>query len=336
LRSFQHYTLQVEDVSLHFIRERADAVAEASGRPPLLLLHGWPGHLMEFSKVIKPLAHPGATAPLTVPAFDVVAPSHPGYLFSSYIQSHESKICGRVQGNHSGPDGDLLIKDVARLMDKLMCSIGYATTGYVVQAGDWGSMVARQIAVLFPQPHRLLHFVLGFPSPLSENEKNGIRRAIEFQSNGSAYAQFHSTRPATLGLVMQHSPLALLAWIGEKFLAWTDEESYTHSPEDAEILASLTLWWCTGTMARSLYPYRNRPATGVSAAISRPENFIKAPTGYSNSPYELIPTPKEWVASTCNLKWHREHPDGGHFFAMEKPVRFVSDMQDCFGKLWKR
>jgi hypothetical protein len=59
------------------------------------------------------------------------------------------------------------------------------------------------------------------------------------------------------------------------------------SPEDHELLASLTLWWCTETMPRSLYPYRNRPPAGQQSIVSRRENFIKVPTGYSDNPQDV-------------------------------------------------
>jgi hypothetical protein len=72
--------------------------------------------------------------------------------------------------------------------------------------------------------HSLGHFIFGVPAPLTARERQGVQKAIEFQTTGSAYAHFHGTRPGTLGLVTHSSPLALLAWIGEKFYAWTDTE----------------------------------------------------------------------------------------------------------------
>lgn len=65
---------------------------------------------------------------------------------------------------------------------------------------------------------------LGLPLQLCEQDKKKVLRAMEFQESGSAYAAFHGTRPSTLGLVTASDPLTLLAWIGEKFLAWTDDE----------------------------------------------------------------------------------------------------------------
>lgn len=93
----------VEDIQLHFIHERATPTA-TSGQPviPLLLLHGWPSSVVDFFETIKPLAHPGSAA---LPAFDVVVPSHTGYLWSS-----SPTVDGFGRGKHSGPQGDLLLR----------------------------------------------------------------------------------------------------------------------------------------------------------------------------------------------------------------------------------
>ena len=41
------------------------------------------------------------------------------------------------------------------------------------------------------------------------------------------------------------------------------------------------------------------------------------------------------VAKTGNLAWYRQHPDGGHFAALEKPQYFVQDMEDFVKEVWK-
>ncbi|PWN43642.1 alpha/beta-hydrolase [Ceraceosorus guamensis] len=406
LKSFEHFKVHVKNVHLHFIREKPDyEEARRSGRRviPLLLLHGWPGSFLEFLDTIKPLAHPGPSAPTDVPAFDVVVPSHTGYAWSSNAAVKSRSGSEPVQGEWSGSQGDLLVRDEATLMDALMRTLGFPY--YAAQAGDWSNAVARFMAIQFPnrckavhlnfcpappprlappllslchlvpppirgivsyftpnsikslvesvaemprtlprssyakQPgfftvhgvaHRLAKMALGFPSLLDKDESTRLARAIEFQTTGSAYAAFHGTRPGTLAIVTESSPVALLAWIGEKFLQWTDQD-----PPDSEILASLTLWWCTDTMARSLYPYRNRPASGLQGVISRPENRIPCPFGYTDNPYEIMPAPKEWIRSTVdNFAWYRKHEQGGHFFAMERPAAFVEDVRDCFAEIW--
>ena len=86
---------------------------------------------------------------------------------------------------------------------------------------------------------------------VTEAEKKGLKRAAEFPASGNAYAREHATRPATIGLALSASPVALLAWIGEKFLHWTDED-----PPLEAILDSVTLYWFTQSLPRCIYPYR--------------------------------------------------------------------------------
>lgn len=171
-----------------------------------------------------------------------------------------------------------------------------------------------------------LQLLLGLPAPLNEADAQRVQRGLEFQNTGSAYAQFHGTRPSTLGNICHSSPSALLSWIGEKFLAWSDPR---RPLADSLIFESLTLWWCTETMVRALYPYRNRDVKeGPMTAVGRPENFIHVPTGYSMAPYELIPSPLAWSKGTANIVWHREHEKGGHFLASERPDKYVADVRD--------
>ena len=49
-------------------------------------------------------------------------------------------------------------------------------------------------------------------STLLEEDRIGMERSAQFKSFGSAYAIAHATRPATMGIVLSSSPLALLAW----------------------------------------------------------------------------------------------------------------------------
>jgi microsomal epoxide hydrolase len=93
-------------------------------------------------------------------------------------------------------------------------------------------------------------------SSLNSKEQEGLKRGEDFVKMGSGYSLEHATRPSTIGLVLGSSPVALLAWIGEKFLAWSDVD-----PELEKILESVTLYWLTETFPSSVYPYR---------AVSRP------------------------------------------------------------------
>jgi pimeloyl-ACP methyl ester carboxylesterase len=97
---------------------------------PILFLHGWPGNWTESYKIIPKLNEAG---------FDVVAPSLPGFGFSSYTNKP-----GFKHEQH------------AEVMHKLMTQrLGYES--YVVQGGDWGSFIARTIAIKYPEQVKACH-----------------------------------------------------------------------------------------------------------------------------------------------------------------------------------
>ena len=165
---------------------------------------------------------------------------------------------------------------------------------------------------------------------LSDLEKQGLERSEEFKRLGSSYALQHATKPSTIGLVLATSPLALLAWIGEKFLSWTDDD-----PPLDEILASVTLYWLTETFPRSIYPYRQLFTPGVIGAHENPEWYIKKPFGFSFFPKELAPIPGAWAAKTGELCFYRQHEAGGHFAAVEKPEVLLGDLEAFIAQVWK-
>jgi microsomal epoxide hydrolase len=50
------------------------------------------------------------------------------------------------------------------------------------------------------------------PETIDLTELKGLERAGAFGSQGDAYARMHAQRPATIGLLLSTSPLALLIW----------------------------------------------------------------------------------------------------------------------------
>ena len=83
LNAFPQFKLPVETergtISIHFIH----AVSPHANAKPLLLTHGWPGSVFEFHKIIPMLTEPENHGGSAEQAFHVVAPSIPGYGFSS-------------------------------------------------------------------------------------------------------------------------------------------------------------------------------------------------------------------------------------------------------------
>lgn len=251
---------------------------------------------------------------------------------------------------------DCTMDYVAQVMDHLMTStLGFAR--YVVQGGDIGSRVGRIMAAQYDGCVAALLNYSPVPQPpgassddLSEDEKRGLARGRWFQTDGCAYALMQASRPATIGLVLSTNPLALLAWIGEKYLDWTDAASF---PDDSvlegsgtaysrglmdQILLSITLYWLTGTAHTSFYSYREAFAMeGLSPPSSHgsPQYRIGAPKklGFSFFPMEVAPTPRKWIETSGNLVFWRDHGVGGHFAALEQPGAILGDLEEFVAEL---
>jgi microsomal epoxide hydrolase len=89
-------------------------------------------------------------------------------------------------------------------------------------------------------------------SKLSKIEQAGLKRWEQWKATGTAYAIEHATKPATIGFVLRSNPLAVLAWIGEKFLDWTDKDPSIHT-----ILEATTLYWLSRCVSTNLWSYRH-------------------------------------------------------------------------------
>ncbi|KAE8386397.1 Alpha/Beta hydrolase protein [Aspergillus alliaceus] len=310
INSFPQFTAKIEDIELHFaalFSEKTDAV-------PIVLLHGWPGSFLEFLPLLQLFRD--EFTPSTLP-YHLIVPSLPGYGFSS-----------------SPPvDKNFTTHDVARVIDTLMKNLGFES-GYVAQGGDIGARVSRHLAVNYDSCKAVhLNFCPIVTPPkgvstenLTDFEKKGLARKEEFMTLGVAYAFEHGTKTSTIGHVLSSSPLALLAWCGEKLLTWVEEPLPSET-----ILELVSLYWLTETFPRAIYPYREEfPLSPERNALK----YIQKPFGYSYFPYELFPVPKAWVETTGNLVFWREHQKGGHFAALEKPRELKADLMEFVEQVW--
>ncbi|KAF2722235.1 alpha/beta-hydrolase [Polychaeton citri CBS 116435] len=319
IASFPNYKVGIDhdgtELDVHFaafFSKKQDAV-------PIILLHGWPGSFLEFLGVLDVLK--GKYDEDSLP-YHVVVPSLPGYGYSS------------------GPplDKDFGVPDAAAMMDKLMVGLGFGS-GYLAQGGDIGSYVSRVLNGI-SESCKALHLNFSpLPPPTDEaiksdvttEEQQSLQRASAFEKMGLSYASEHGTRPATIGLVLSSSPIALLAWIGEKFIQWSDV-----TPPLDEILDSVTLYWFTESFPRSIYPYRHVFGTKPISFHSNKKYQTQKPLGFSWNPKEILPMPASWVAASGNMTWHKRHSNGGHFAAMEKPDAFTQDIEDFVAEAWSK
>ncbi|KAI8136722.1 Alpha/Beta hydrolase protein [Fennellomyces sp. T-0311] len=361
MNRWHHYRVPIQGLNIHFIHEPSsnpDAVA-------LLLLNGWPSNFYEFHKIIEPLrdgVHSGQP-------FHVVVPSIPGYGFSE---------APKLPGHGVQKNGEIL--------SELMGTLGY--NQYMIAGSDWGSMIGKWIAQnrkaqckgfhtvlpmvvppipslsnLWNHPIKVLKFLaslgLGFDAVYGRGStKIKGKSFADVQNDREAgYRAIQGTRPYTLAFGLSDSPVALLAWILEKFHNWTfhpaerqDTEALPETITTDEFLTQVTIYWLTNTMSSSTrlyYEAFNEPAMGVMFF-----NRVEIPMAVANFPGELNKFPREWLEAGSDLQQFSEFElvnisfisnvlpvltnsvQGGHFPALETSELLVDDIQR-FGKLLK-
>jgi pimeloyl-ACP methyl ester carboxylesterase len=311
LNRFDQFVTEIDGLDLHFIHQRsrhADAL-------PLVIIHGWPGSIAEFPKIIGPLTDPEAHGGKKEDAFHLVCPSLPGFGFS-----------GRPA--ERGWSVSRMSDAIAKLMERL----GYARYG--AQGGDWGSNVATWLGG-FDSSHVVGAHVtfLGSGLPQGNDPWEGVtpaererfeKRRAELQGH-FGYSAIQGTRPQTIGYGLNDSPAGLAAWILDKFWAWSDhggdlERSFTKD----ELLTNVMIYWVTQTPASSARIYFER------------QNFTggrksgRVPVAVALFPKEIGLPARKWIEARMNLARWTEMPRGGHFAAMEAPDLLVDDIRAFF------
>jgi epoxide hydrolase len=318
LNGWGQYRASVDGLGIHFLHLRSpepDAL-------PLLLLHGWPGSVLEFRKMIGPLSDPGAHGPVGSPTFHLVIPSMPGFGFSN---------------KPIEPRWDM--PRIARAYIGLMGQLGYDRWG--VHGGDFGAGVTDEIAAMAPAGLVSMHsnFAMFMTTPeemkdASPDEQAMLRSAGIFWETLSGYAKIQGTRLQTIGYALADSPVAQAAWIYAMF------QDTCGTPGDAEasfsydeMLDDIMLYWLTKSGASSARLYWELIRTKWQSA-ARIEKPIAVPTGFSMFAGEAVRKSRRWIEKRySDLRYFAEHSEGGHFAALEQPGPLVDDIRATFAPL---
>lgn len=317
LNRCRQFKVALDRVDLHFIHEPG----VGPDPMPLLISHGWPGSVFEFLKIIPLLTDPARFGGDPRDAFTVVAPSLPGYTLS--FKPGQPRFG---------------VEEIAETFAVLMTDVlGYERYG--AQGGDWGAFVTSRLA--YRHPERLVGIHLNLLAvrrdpQIVENpsfeERVFLGELEHWLKEETAYQWIQGTRPQTLAFALTDSPVGLAAWLVEKFRAWTDNNG---SPEDAltrdEMLADITLYWATGAIGSSFWPYharRHRPWPIPDGAT------INVPTGYAAFPREVVRPPRS-VASRmyADIRRWTKMERGGHFAALEQPAALAQEIREFFRPL---
>lgn len=316
LNRFDQFRTDIDGLGVHFIHQRS----KEKNALPLVITHGWPGSIFEFTKIIGLLTDPVAHGGKAEDAFHVVCPSLPGYGFSDIPKE---------------PGFDS--RRMAGIIAKLMAKLGYGRYG--AQGGDWGSIITVWMG--YDDPEHVcgihLNMVIGRPPKGTPEERTKgltpkeIGDLAEMQKWGVTevgYQAIQGTKPQTLGYGLNDSPAGLAAWIVEKWRTWSDcdgdvEKRFTKD----ELLTNIMIYWATQTITSSTRLYYEQRVAGQ---FGKNDEYVKVPTGCAIFPVELSRLPRAWVEKSFNITHWTEMDSGGHFAALEEPQLLAEDLRTFF------
>jgi len=301
LNRLPQFKAAIGGARLHFVRQKI-----GTPRLPLLLLHGWPDSFYRFHKVIPRLTE----------TFEVVVPSLPGFGFTGPVRHPSPKQPNRQS---------------AQLLWRLMTEV-LGHRRFAVAGGDGGGALAQLLAIDHPESVVGIHLTdLGWHvanverSKISKTERKYLEASEKrFMADG-AYVMVQSTRPQSLAPALNDSPVALAAWIVDRFHSWS--ESFEDSFPKDELLTNIMIYWVTQTIGSSMSSYR---AEALSPSLTVADH-VDVPVGLALFPDDIggIP-PRALAERTLNVQRWTEMPRGGHFAAWEEPELYAREVTMFF------
>jgi epoxide hydrolase len=307
LNKLPNFITEIDGQDIHFIHVKS----KEPGAIPLLLIHGWPGSVVEFLDHIGPLTAPAKHGAEGAQAFDVVIPSLPGVGFS-------------------GPTKDAGWNNqrIGKAFIELMGRLGYRK--FALQGGDAGAIIGPEIGRLAPEKIVAIHLnaaTIGFMpmGPVSDAEaatftpaeKQRLAVMQEFMRVKFGFNLLHANQPQLVAYAISDSPVGLMAWISQLMDPTEVGERF---------LTNFMIYWLTDTAASSirLY-YENAQDPGAWA----PKANSGVPTAVSVFQDGDIAIRRYGEASNNIVRW-TEYPHGGHYAAMTVPQDWLGDVREFF------
>jgi pimeloyl-ACP methyl ester carboxylesterase len=312
LNAFPQFVADIDGQPIHFVHVRS-AVPNAT---PLLLAHGYPSSFVEFTRMIGPLVDPEAHGGSPEDAFDVVIPSLPGFGFSTPVVRP-----------------GLGIKQAAAAFDGIMLALGYERYG--VHGGDVGAGIAEELSILASEriigslvvtdPGAIATEYTPPTDHLTPEEQEQLQALKAARAEDFGYLALQTTRPQSIAYGLTDSPVMQLTWIVEKVREWTDPGR--ELPEDAVDLDHLltlvsVYWFAKGGAGAANFLYEAMHAEASwGRTHDRPQGFVS---------FGEEPLVRRVLDPNHERAYWNEHPEGGHFPAMEQPDLLVGDLRAFF------
>ncbi|MDF2741044.1 MAG: Epoxide hydrolase-like [Actinomycetia bacterium] len=335
INAYEHYRVEVEGVPVHLMRRPGVGPSPI----PLILTHGWPWTFWHWSRVVDPLADPGAHGGDPAEAFDVLAPSFPGFGFSTPLPDHP----------------DMNFWKVADLWHVLMTrTLGYRR--YAAAGCDVGALVTGQLGHKYADELYAIHIGSGQKLTLFNGDRawdlSGGRpipedlpaeihaQIVALEKRFAVHLAAHTLDPSTLAYGLSDSPAGMLAWILERWVNWSDNggDVETVFGKD-DLLTHAMIFWVGNAIGTSIRTYANNNRYPWAASHDR-QPPIEAPTGitfvgYENPPGVTTDRRVQHFLESDRAAWYNHvnltaHDHGGHFIPWELPDQWVDDLRRTF------
>lgn len=293
---------------LHYlhVRPTADTTGATEATPlPIVLLHGWPDTPLQFRHMIPLLVAAG---------HEVIAPTSAGF------------------GLSEEPTGELSPDLVAADVHGLMLALGHPR--YAVHATDWGATVGATLTAAQPDAVAALHllqppFDRGFlvDRETATEPELAYLRHMDAWADSATHVTAHLLQADTLAAAFDDSPVGLLAWLADKYDAWSGDRI-----ADEDIVACAATMWLTGSFRSSVRLY-SEPAATWDESIDSAESDsdwgparIEVPTAFAVFPDDIGQPPREFADRFFAVERFTVMPRGGHWAALEEPELVAQDL----------
>ncbi|XP_029155825.1 juvenile hormone epoxide hydrolase 1-like [Nylanderia fulva] len=335
VNQYPHFKTNIQGLDIHFIRVKPTNVGEKRVLP-LLILHGWPGSIMEFYKIIPLLTTPKAEYDFV---FEVIAPSLPGFGFSS-----PATIPG------------LSYIQMSMVLKNLMLRLGYDK--FYIQGGDWGAIIVNAMSTLFPQNVLGMHsnmcsvmrnevivkqaicqylfsFLPWTKKPRQTEKTSRKKFSLKRYLSETGYFHIQATKPDTVGVGLTDSPAGLAAYIIEKFSTGTnysykfrDDGGFLDKFTYDELIDNLMIYWASNSITTAMRIYAEMfTESNIPLGKLINSNVVEVPTACSQFPNEITEQPISLLRTRfVNLLRVTKMPQGGHFAALEEPELLANDI----------
>lgn len=315
LNRFDHVLVEVDGLDIHAVHVRGEGPSPL----PLVIGHGWPSSFVEILPVVEMLTRPADFGGDPADAFDVVIPSLTGYAWSAPPRLLSDATAARMADRWHG----------------LMRALGYERYG--ASGGDIGARVAAWLGAKVPEAIVGVHVSCNAISPpetgdLTGEEREWLDREANWWAIEGGYEHIQRTKPRTVAVALDSSPVGAAAWLIEKWSSWaeTGGDPIARFGLD-QLLTHVMVHWTAGTFGSSCLTYT---AFRLPPGPRPPAGEVTVPVGVYVSEAEPhgIP-PRSFAERQYDVARWSVIPRGGHFLPAEEPELFAQDVRDFFRPL---